>query len=56
MTRPISELENYEKTIDKVIVTYGDGSVKEFNANDWFIFEKGVRSIAKSVDVIKKEV
>jgi len=53
MSRPISELHNYEKTISKVIVTYGDGGTKEFTANEWFIFEYNVRKIAVKVDVIK---
>ena len=54
MTHDLNKLKHYEETIEKVTVTYGDGSTKDFNANDWFLFEEGIRKIAKNIEIVGK--
>jgi hypothetical protein len=47
------QLEYFE-TIDKVIVTYHDGGTKEFDSDNWSIFEDKVRPIAKKIRIIRR--
>lgn len=46
--------QEYYDTIEKVVVTYHDGNKKEFDPDNWYIFEERVRKVAKRVEVIKK--
>jgi hypothetical protein len=52
LKRTGKQLEYYE-TIEKVIVTYHDGGTKEFDSDNWFIFEDKVRPIAKKIKIVE---
>lgn len=51
---PAHNQKHYPNEFEKVMVVYTDGSVKEFQAEEWAIFEEGIRKIAMKLIFIKK--
>lgn len=47
--------QKYNDDYKKIIVTYHDGSTRDFTPDEWFYFEKNVRKMAKKIKFIDKK-
>lgn len=47
--------QEYIDKIRKVVVKYGDGSIKTFKPEDWYLFEDGISKMDVKIKIYYKE-
>lgn len=48
----VKNQRDYENKYLKIVVTYGDGSKKDFTPDEWALFEEGISNIARKIKYI----